>query len=397
MPQKIRLSTQLQEYANGNLSLTGNVTTTNANVGINTTTPNTALDIYSNPNGSGFCVISLRSANNSSSPALYFYQGNTVKAYIAVSQTAGGFVTGSQPGDLTLRSAISGNVLISADDGNTPHFKLANNGVLMLNNGVKTVGYQYLWGAPASTTYYKFASLPASNAGTFDSLTIEGVLNQGWGGDGTSSYKIRMGNRNAFAYRWTMPHLAQYLTNTKFLAYQEGDGTTSVYVAVVAGTFCYATFDVTAVSQATIIQNPVANTTSPSGTLVFDSSNTSYAMAPHAWVAPSLGSNITNYDTVNWDIAGYLLDSDGFVHLRGLITGSGITEGAVLFTLPAGYRPKLNHLFLTLGYIGSGTTSTAYRVDVQSNGQVIPRKVIATDGNPTGWFSLSGITFPTFT
>ncbi|WP_440118489.1 hypothetical protein [Paenibacillus sp. QZ-Y1] len=56
-----------------------------------------------------------------------------------------------------------------------------------------------------------------------------------------------------------------------------------------------------------------------------------------AWITPTLLNSWINYGGVE-DGAGYRKDSDGYVHLRGLVK-LGVA-GAMVFKLPVGYRPK---------------------------------------------------------
>ncbi|MNB97573.1 hypothetical protein D3C75_448030 [compost metagenome] len=55
------------------------------------------------------------------------------------------------------------------------------------------------------------------------------------------------------------------------------------------------------------------------------------------WIAPTLLNNWINYGGTE-DGAGYRKDSDGYVHLRGVVK-LGVA-GAMVFKLPSGYRPK---------------------------------------------------------
>ncbi|MFC5611269.1 phage tail spike protein [Metabacillus niabensis] len=87
----------------------------------------------------------------------------------------------------------------------------------------------------------------------------------------------------------------------------------------------------------------------------------------------------TDYDTVNYIGASYTKSADGFVKLRGMVTGGAV--GTVIGTLPVGCRPLRIEVFPVQTSSGEG------RVDVQSNGYVILRS------GGTGWVSLSGIEF----
>ncbi|MGK9253430.1 hypothetical protein [Paenibacillus humicus] len=55
------------------------------------------------------------------------------------------------------------------------------------------------------------------------------------------------------------------------------------------------------------------------------------------WIAPTLINGWVNYDG-GTPPAGYMLDSSGYVHLRGLIKNGATAGGTILFVLPKGYR-----------------------------------------------------------
>lgn len=80
---------------------------------------------------------------------------------------------------------------------------------------------------------------------------------------------------------------------------------------------------------------------------------------------PAFVNSWINHSSI-WDTAAFMKDSMGFVHIKGLVK-SGITN-VVMFTLPAGYRPKLNQLFGV-----DANDGVHARVDVTSLGEVIPR------------------------
>jgi hypothetical protein len=62
--------------------------------------------------------------------------------------------------------------------------------------------------------------------------------------------------------------------------------------------------------------------------------------------------------------AGYYLDELGIVHLRGVVNG-GVASGVLpVFTLPAGFRPDTQILFIV--YAGGGA-----RMDISTAGDVL--------------------------
>ena len=96
------------------------------------------------------------------------------------------------------------------------------------------------------------------------------------------------------------------------------------------------------------------------------------------WTTASLVNGWQHYP--GWGPAGFMKDSLGFVHLRGLLHLG--TMGQVAFTLPVGYRPEIHYLHcLTTGIELTG------RINVFSDGTV----VMAAGNN--GWMSLDGIVF----
>ncbi len=92
-----------------------------------------------------------------------------------------------------------------------------------------------------------------------------------------------------------------------------------------------------------------------------------------------------NYDTANWESASFMKDSDGFVHLSGLIKNGTTTPGTVIFTLPANFRPKLAHKFSVVS--NNGSTSVLGDVNVLATGEVM----LISGSN--GYLSLDGISF----
>lgn len=81
--------------------------------------------------------------------------------------------------------------------------------------------------------------------------------------------------------------------------------------------------------------------------------------------------------------AGFWRDSNGMVHLHGLIKSGTTTGGTVVFQLPAGYRPAATHIF---SVSSSGGT---FQIRINSLGQGM---VWVVTGN-NGHLSLSGISF----
>jgi hypothetical protein len=105
------------------------------------------------------------------------------------------------------------------------------------------------------------------------------------------------------------------------------------------------------------------------------------------WKDPPLANGWINYGD-GYNPAEYFKDSMGIVHLRGLVKGGKPSnESPPMFTLPEGYRPKYRNLHVACTYSNQVGSVRPGRVDILTNGDVIP-----LSGDKT-WFSLDGITF----
>lgn len=87
----------------------------------------------------------------------------------------------------------------------------------------------------------------------------------------------------------------------------------------------------------------------------------------------------THYNTVNYIGASYTKSVDGFVHLRGMVSGGAV--GTVIGVLPVGCRPLRTEPIIVLTSSGFG------RIDILENGYV---KLVS---GGTGWVSLSSVVF----
>lgn len=95
---------------------------------------------------------------------------------------------------------------------------------------------------------------------------------------------------------------------------------------------------------------------------------------PSAWTAPTLLNGWSNTGGAN-NVAQYIIDAGGFVHIRGQITGGTTTDGTIIFTLPIGYRPPA-----TVGMpCGAGTTTATFGLlSIDASGNV---KIFSVTGN----------------
>jgi hypothetical protein len=80
-----------------------------------------------------------------------------------------------------------------------------------------------------------------------------------------------------------------------------------------------------------------------------------------------------------WESVAFRKDSSGTVHLRGLGLGA---LNVTIFTLPVGFRPPANLIFVV------DATAAMGRLNVYADGTMT-----CSVGTPTGYLSFSGVTF----
>lgn len=97
------------------------------------------------------------------------------------------------------------------------------------------------------------------------------------------------------------------------------------------------------------------------------------------WIAPTLLNSWVNFDTGANALAGYRIDDDGMVHLKGRVkTG---TPSSVVWTLPVGYRPPAHLVY------GTSSNGAFGEFIILSDGSVT-----ASIGSATG-FSFGEVSF----
>jgi len=137
--------------------------------------------------------------------------------------------------------------------------------------GKTAYGFSVSSGAPASTTYWKIATLPISTAGTFDHIIVDAVLDDNWGSVAKARARVLLSNRNAFTYRYYLEGTVR--VSARIVTYTETNGSVSVYLQASSGQYTTFSYNIThGIDSSTIIyKNPASTTTAPTGTLSFDS------------------------------------------------------------------------------------------------------------------------------
>jgi hypothetical protein len=206
---------------------------------------------------------------------------------------------------LAIRSSSTtptSDLLSIQTNGGTPLSGFDSAANLFVNK--TSYGTSIVSSGPANVTFWKIATLPVSTAGSYDHLVLDVVLDDNWGSAQKVTARIVFSNRDAFTFRY-------YLNGTvrsaaRVLAYTEANGTVSIYLRAGNGNYCTFSYNITHGVDAnlSIPKNPASTTTTPTGTLAFDSSAIG-TYVPESYI-PYTGQPI----------------------IRGLVNSSGTISGA---------------------------------------------------------------------
>jgi len=97
-----------------------------------------------------------------------------------------------------------------------------------------------------------------------------------------------------------------------------------------------------------------------------------YPSTSSGWTNLSLQNGWINYGSATHSTAQYIKAADGLVTVKGLIKNGTTTNGTVIATLPAGYRPKERAI---VHCVANGAYG---RIDIQANGDIVANGVSAT-------------------
>jgi hypothetical protein len=206
-------------------------------------------------------------------------------------------------GGLTVSGAatVAGNAVLHA--GNYSSYALPRDGSQLFNGvlgtyvsapgGDSNMGTVTAFGFSRSRTgadqYLKIATLPASSSSTRDHLVISGVFDDTWASWQKNRYEITLSNRNSFSYQYQLFGCAH--TGSVIKAYQETDGTVSVWAATLGTSWSTLNLNITHAVGCSIYKDGIAGT--PTGTLVFDSSLPD-TYKPQLWIGTD-GATFKNY------------------------------------------------------------------------------------------------------
>ena len=88
-------------------------------------------------------------------------------------------------------------------------------------------------------------------------------------------FKIKFKRRSGFAYEYTLFSADPVYNRGGIVAYQASDGTVTVHAKLTASTYGKVTYAIAHSFQVTVVDKPSLTTSTPAGTLIFDSNDTS--------------------------------------------------------------------------------------------------------------------------
>ena len=92
----------------------------------------------------------------------------------------------------------------------------------------------------------------------------------------THSFRIKMGRRDGFTYDYTIFDHDPSFNRASIVAYQASNGTVTIHAKLSAsGQYGVVTYTITHAYQVTVVDKPSLTTSTPAGTLIFDSDDTS--------------------------------------------------------------------------------------------------------------------------
>ena len=183
--------------------------------------------------------------------------------------------------------------------------------------------------APTNAQYVKIATLPTTSNSTLDHLTLEGQVG-GWLYDTQGYFKISFSRRNSFSYFYDA--YGDIQTIAAIQAYQQTDGTVQIWGKLNSLSYTKLSYSIPHSFQVTIEENPSLTETAPSGTLVFDSSSSTYAPRFQVDNAGNLSATTKSFDIAhptkeNMRLRyGSLEGPENGVYVRGRLTGSSVIE-----------------------------------------------------------------------
>jgi len=232
---------------------------------------------YDNPYISLNGPISIGVAN--ANPSVTMYGNTVVYGNVAIQNNLS--ITGILTGSISYLGISSGvNVATQLIHGPAATYyangNVASSGTI--NGGQAATSpsgaFDYVFGfalSNTSNTFWKIATtLANTNGGSADNINLQGYFQTGGSSTYTSVVRLNFGNRGGLAWRYYVDGVIN--GSCGIAAYQEANGSVSIYFKAVANNYYAASFDLSHAYQTTLIPaGQVVPINAPTGTLAFDS------------------------------------------------------------------------------------------------------------------------------
>ena len=269
------------------------------NVGIGVSSPQHDLHIHDSGTDSRMRFTHSSTGNTSTDGVAMGLSGSNFSFYDNESST--NFLWGNGSGWL-FSVLSSGNVGIGTG---APEAMLQVEGNIKANG---TLLGNTLTHSPGSTTYYKIATLPASEGSSYDHLAMRFIADNNWQSSGKTVYNLLFGNRNGFTYRWSVEGGA-VTNNSRVRCYEESDGSITIWAYFPSAAYSTISYSILESTLATIYPDSPEGT--PTGTLVFDTGKSTTTL-PTGIVNSGgrVGIGMTSPET-KLHVAGSVMFGDG--------------------------------------------------------------------------------------
>ena len=208
---------------------------------------------------------------------------------------------------------------------------------------------------------YLIATLPASNAGTYDHLHLVATFGSNWDSTGNSTINATFANRQSFSYAYTAMGSSPTGNGSHITAYQQNDGTADPNNPYTGGSInLYFMINGCTTASYTVLENLQENVygspvdslgATPAGNLVFDTTLPAYAPANYTDFAGDFSTNGSlGVGTVS-PISPLTVTKDSSIQLPSQLTIQGATNGSQQLVL--GYNTTSD--FAAIQSIKQGT------------------------------------------
>lgn len=195
---------------------------------------------------------------------------------------------------------------------------IANNPTIMSQSYIIQPGY-----TGSGPHCFEIATLPPNNNGDDDHLHIVANLNYNWAAAANASIDALFGNRGGFTYSYTARGIP-VASSAKLVAYMNADTSVNIYL-VFSNVYATASYTVLETTDETVYSSPADLLgATPAGTLVFDSSSSTYPPSMFTGFNGNVGIGTTSPSRlleVNGVIAP--IDSSSRTYDGGIATEAG--------------------------------------------------------------------------